>query len=75
MPSKVPRVTGEEACKAFYKAGFVLHRVSGSHHILKNDAGIRLSVPVHKGKTIGIGLLAKLIKDANLTVDAFTECL
>ena len=61
MP-EVPRVTGPEAIKAFEKAGFALDRISGSHHILKKP-GHRyvLSVPVHRGKTIGVGLLTSLI--------------
>lgn len=35
----------------------------------------RLSIPVHGGKTVGIGLLARQIKVAGLTVDEFIALL
>ncbi|MHB1033801.1 MAG: type II toxin-antitoxin system HicA family toxin [Pirellulales bacterium] len=72
MPNKLPRVTGEEAVKAFCAAGFVVDRVAGSHHILKHPAKPRrLSIPVHAGRTLGAGLLRSLIKAAGLTVEEF----
>jgi predicted RNA binding protein YcfA (HicA-like mRNA interferase family) len=75
MP-KVPRITGEEAIKAFGKAGFALDRVRGAHHILRHPEKIvRLSIPVHKGDTLGIGLLRKQIKDAGMTVEEFVALL
>ena len=75
MP-KLPRVTGEEAVRAFERAGFALDRVRGSHHILRHpEKPTRLSIPVHAGRTIGIGLLASQIKAAELTVEEFVELL
>ena len=75
MP-KVPRVTGPEAIKAFERVGFTLDRIRGAHHILRrpNDA-VRLSIPCHSGKTLGVGLLASQIKAANLTVEEFIPLL
>jgi predicted RNA binding protein YcfA (HicA-like mRNA interferase family) len=76
MPSKVPRITGQEAINAFYKCGFRLDRIRGSHHILRHpDKRERLSVPVHAGKTVGVGLLGKQIKIAGLTVEEFSGLL
>ena len=75
MP-KVPHVTGEQAVKAFGKAGFCLDRIKGSHHILKHpETSVRLSIPVHARKTVGIGLLSAQIKSANLTVEQFIDLL
>jgi len=75
MP-KVPRVTGEEAIRAFGAAGFILDHIKGSHHILKHPTNpVRLSIPVHAGHTVGMGLLSRQIKLANLTVEAFTNLL
>lgn len=71
---RMPRITGKEAVKAFERAGFVLNRVKGSHHILKRN-GVRLSIPVHSGITVGVGLLNSLISAAGLTVDEFLELL
>lgn len=36
MP-KLPSVTGEEAVRAFNRAGFIQDRMAGSHCILKKD--------------------------------------
>lgn len=75
MP-KVPQVTGQQAVAAFCKAGFALDRIRGSHHILRHPRKRpRLSIPVHGGKTVGIGLLARQIKVAGLTVDEFIALL
>ncbi len=74
--SSVPRVSGKEVVAAFEKAGFYLSRISGSHHILKKDGHrFRLSIPVHAGKTVGVGLLKSQIENAGLTVDEFNDLL
>jgi len=62
--------------RAFGKAGFYLDRITGSHHILKKDGHRhRLSIPVHKGKTVGVGLLKSQMDAAGLTVDEFLKLL
>lgn len=74
--AKVPRITGEQAKRAFSKIGFHQIRMAGSHCILKCQGQTHhLSIPMHSGKTIGTGLLAKLIKTAGLTVEEFVELL
>ena len=76
MPSKVPRITGEQAVRAFCRDGYSIVRISGSHHFLRHpDKPIALSIPVHKGKTLGVGLLASKIKDAGMTVEQFIALL
>lgn len=73
---KVPRITGKEAIRAFGRAGFTLDRIKGSHHILKRTGHpVRLSIPVHGGRTVGPGLLSSQIAAAGLTVEEFLELL
>lgn len=72
--SELPRVTGEQAVKAFTSAGFALDRIRGSHHILKRGS-LRLTIPVHKGKIVGAGLLLSQIRAAGLTKDEFRALL
>jgi predicted RNA binding protein YcfA (HicA-like mRNA interferase family) len=75
MP-KVPRITGEDAIRAFSKVGFAVDRIRGSHHILRHpDKPPRLSIPVHKGETVGLGLLKAQIALAGLTVEDFINLL
>ena len=74
--SNVPRISGEEAIKAFGCVGFRVARINGSHHILKREGTpALLSIPVHRGKTIGIGLLRSQIDAAKMTVKEFKELL
>ncbi|HIJ06880.1 MAG TPA: type II toxin-antitoxin system HicA family toxin [Methanocalculus sp.] len=42
---------------AFKRAGWIVNHIEGSHHILvKAGSQIHLSIPVHAGKELGIGL-------------------
>ena len=70
--TKVPPITASKAIKAFGKAGFVEVRQSGSHRILKKDGHrFLLSIPDHRGKTVGNSLLISQIEAAGLTRDEF----
>jgi predicted RNA binding protein YcfA (HicA-like mRNA interferase family) len=44
-------------------------RIRGSHHSLRHPDGRYTVVPVHAGETIGVGLLHKILKDAELSKD------
>ena len=72
MSSKVPRITGEQAVNAFCRDGYVVVRTNGSHRYLRHpQKPLALSIPVHKGKPLKVGLLASKIKDAGMTVEHF----
>ena len=67
MP-RLPRVSGKETAAAFRKAGWVLSRVHGSHHIYGKEGSIvRLSVPIHANKPLKKGLLRHLLKQAGIS--------
>lgn len=67
--SRTPRITGKEIMAALSKAGFHLARTRGSHHFLRHADGRGTVVPVHAGETIGPGLLHKILRDCDLTVE------
>jgi predicted RNA binding protein YcfA (HicA-like mRNA interferase family) len=74
--SDIPRITGAEAVRAFERADFVVVRTKGSHQIMKKAGHKnRLSIPVHSGKNIGLGLLKSQIDAAGLTVEEFKALL
>jgi predicted RNA binding protein YcfA (HicA-like mRNA interferase family) len=74
--SKLPATTGPKAVAAFGKAGFEVDRIRGSHHILKKSGHrYALSIPCHKGKTLGIGLLRSQIDKSGLTEEEFIQLL
>jgi len=73
MP-KLPRASGDKHVSAFKAAGWQVNHIEGSHHILiKDDSDIHLSIPVHKNKILGVGLLKKLINKAGLTNEEYLE--
>lgn len=69
--SRLPRLTGGEIIAALVKSGFVDSRVKGSHHRLRHADGRVTTVPVHGSEIIGPGLLAKILRDCDLTRDEF----
>jgi predicted RNA binding protein YcfA (HicA-like mRNA interferase family) len=74
--NKLPVISGKEAIKVFEKIGYTVVRQKGSHIRLRNEINKNnppLTVPNHR--EIKPGLLRKLIKDANLTVEEFNEIL
>ncbi len=74
--AKVPIISGMDAVRAFERVGFVVVRISGSHHIMKKEGHPhRLSIPVHSGKNVGKGLLQSQIAAAGLTTEEFLELL
>lgn len=75
MP-KIPIINGIKLIKVLTKQGFVLNRVNGSHHILIHpQKQITVSVPVHKGKTLGKGITLAIIKDSQITIEEFLKLL
>lgn len=67
--TRLPRLTGRELITALESVGFDDVRVRGSHHFLRHLDGRTTVVPVHAGETIGPGLLAKILRDCELTRD------
>jgi len=69
--TRLPRLTGQELINALATAGFADVRSRGSHHFLRHPDGRVTVVPVHAGETIGPGLLAKILRDCELSRDEF----
>ena len=66
---KLPILRPLELINALEIIGFENTRKSkGSHFRYCHPDGRKTTVPVHKGKTIGRGLLRKILKDVNISV-------
>ena len=72
--AKLPVVDGDDAIKAFRKAGFHLDHWRGRHAILYHSDGRHLSIPGGR-KELKPGTLRTLIRKAGLTVDEFIKLL
>ena len=73
--TRLPSLNGEQIVKALGKAGFQVLRQKGSHIYLKHPDGRATVVPVHKGESVGRGLLRKIIQDADLRREEFLKLL
>lgn len=73
--SRSPRVAGADLIAALAKAGFAVVRIRGSHHFLRHEDGRGTVVPVHSGEVIGPGLLHKILRECQLSVDEIREFL
>lgn len=65
--SDFPTLTGRRLVTGLTRLGFELIRTRGSHHYLRHPDGRSTVVPVHRGEAIGPGLLAKVLRDCELT--------
>ena len=74
MNLKLPAISGREAIARFEKCGYRKVRQKGSHVRMRHplDASRKpLTVPDHK--TLGKGLLRKLLRDAQMTLAGFVN--
>lgn len=71
MP-KLPVIRAYDLFGILKKEGFVLDRVRGSHHSFIHPARkLTISVPSHKGKTLGKGITLAILKDAEIIAGEF----
>jgi predicted RNA binding protein YcfA (HicA-like mRNA interferase family) len=59
--------SGKDFVNALEKAGFVVDRVKGSHHMLSHEDGRRTTVPVHRNEDTQVGLYRSTLKDVELS--------
>ena len=65
----------DEVLQALRKVGVEETRQRGSHVRLRHTDGRVVTVPVHPGQEIGRGLLRKIIRDAEISVEEFLSLL
>jgi predicted RNA binding protein YcfA (HicA-like mRNA interferase family) len=70
---KLPVVNGKRVVQALTRAGFLVDRIVGSHHVLvyPDDPTRTVTVPVHAGRDLKPGTVRAIIRQAGLTVE---EC-
>lgn len=73
--SKLPSVSGRDAIKVFIKIGYKAARQKGSHIRLLHSNIHRMPLTVPDHKFLGKGLLRKLLRDAEMSIDEFIKLL
>ena len=72
---KLPRISGKEAVETLVRAGFIIHRIRGSHYILKHpQTKVRVTVPYHR-QELAPKTLHSILKQAGIPAERFTELL
>jgi predicted RNA binding protein YcfA (HicA-like mRNA interferase family) len=72
MSDKLILCSGADAVRKFQKAGWSVVRQKGSHvMMIKTGYQWTLSIPQHN--ELGPGLIRKLIRQANLTIEEFNN--
>ena len=72
MP-KLPILTAKELVKNFEKAGYFVVRQKGSHIRMSHKDKDSITIPNHK--IIGRGLLKKILRDSQISVDDLIKLL
>jgi len=73
---KLPVVSGRDAVKVFEKLGYVMVRQTGSHIRMKYESSnVKKPLTIPNHKVIGKGLLRKLLRDAEITIEEFNRVL
>ena len=74
--SRLSSVKPRELVRVLERLGFrVVRKSKGSHWQLAHPDGRRTTVPVHRGKEIGPGLLRKILRDIEMSVDDLLKLL
>jgi predicted RNA binding protein YcfA (HicA-like mRNA interferase family) len=60
------RLSGKAMCNVLEAKGWVLDRVSGSHHVYRHGDGRTVPVPVHGNRTMKRGTQRSLMRLAGL---------
>ncbi len=63
----------DEVIRVLERLEFNCIRQSGSHAVYRHVDGRWATVPIHKGRDLGLGILRKILKDAKITVDEFEQ--
>jgi len=63
-------ISGKKLCKIVERKGWILKKVTGSHHIYEKLSENKIiSIPVHRNQDLKLGTLKSIMKIAELSED------
>ena len=68
-----PMLKTKDILKALKNRGSQTVRQKGSHVRLKHQDGRVTTIPIHSGQDIGKGLLRKILRDTELTINELLQ--
>lgn len=72
MP-KLPPIRGSTLVSILKRQGFSVVRQKGSHARLVHGDGRKTTIPLHSGEKVGKGLLRKILRGVQISVEEFNE--
>ena len=75
MSDKLPRLSASAISGVLEKLGFNLARQTGSHRILKNAEGRRVTLPCHEGRILHPKVLKSILAEANIDAEQLRDLL
>ena len=73
MSPRLPSLSARQVLHILEQHGFRQVRQSSSQVILEHSDGRHTTVPSHKGRDIGRGLLRQIMREANLTLSDLSQ--
>ena len=70
--AKLLRISGKDMLRFLQREGFTVARIRGSHYVLTRGETDTV-VPVHGNRSLAIGTLRKILRDIDMTPDAFGQ--
>jgi len=67
----VPAITAKTMNRFLQSQGFIQARQKGSHRFFRHPDGRTATVPDHAGETLGRGIMSRIFKDIEITIDEF----
>ena len=72
MPKLSP-VSARKLIAILEKLGFKKIRQKGSHVRMEHADGRKISIPLHSGEKVGVGLLSKILRDSGIKRNEFEK--
>jgi len=73
MSPRMPTITAKTMVRFLEHLGFQQVRQRGSHRFSRHPDGRTATVPDHPGEDLGRGITGKILRDAEVTCEAFLE--
>ena len=70
---RLPRISGKLTVEALLRAGFTVHRIRGSHYILKHpETGRRVTIPYQR-RELALKTLHSILKQSAISPQDFSK--
>ncbi|NLV44230.1 MAG: type II toxin-antitoxin system HicA family toxin [Candidatus Hydrogenedentes bacterium] len=73
MSPHLPHLTSREVVRLVESKGFSFDRQKGSHAVYRHPDGRRVTIPMHASRTVGVGLLLQILRDADINPDGLRK--